>query len=181
MCARLHELRGDAFAYDIYTQVARALRSPGEVDGLGGLEPERILAAGESQSAFALTTYINGVQPLVQQYDGFLVHSRGGPAFPLGDPGGGLDTASAIGGPATTILTDGEAPYPDRDVPGWLRPDGAGEFGQLSDTIARLKNILAEEGALERAGQAHEQRRALGVRSASSQTASTLAHPVSSC
>jgi hypothetical protein len=101
---------GDAFAYDIYTQVARALRSPGEVDGLDGLEPERILAAGESQSAFALTTYINGVQPLTGQYDGFLVHSRGGSAFPLGEPGGGVGMAEVVGGPATTIRTDGAAP-----------------------------------------------------------------------
>jgi hypothetical protein len=101
---------GDAFAYDIYTQVARALRSPGDVDALDGLDAERILAAGESQSAFALTTYINGVQPLARQYDGFLVHSRGGPAFPLGEPGGGIDIASAIGGPPTVLRTDGEAP-----------------------------------------------------------------------
>ena len=68
---------GDAFAYDIFTQVARGLRSPVELDPLDGLEVERVLAVGESQSAFTLTTYVNGVQPLTEQFDGFLIHSRG--------------------------------------------------------------------------------------------------------
>jgi hypothetical protein len=98
---------GDAFAYDIYTQVARALRVGGI---LGGLVPARILAAGESQSAFALTTYINGVQPLAQQYDGFLVHSRGGSTMPLGTSGAGVDLASSLSGAPTRFRTDLEAP-----------------------------------------------------------------------
>lgn len=101
---------GDAFSYDIYTQVARALRAPGDTDPLDGLEVERLLAVGESQSAFALTTYINGIQPLARQYDGFLVHSRGGAAAPLGDAGAGIEMAATIGGPPTTIRTDGDAP-----------------------------------------------------------------------
>jgi hypothetical protein len=101
---------GDAFSYDIYTQVARALRAPGDADPLDGLEVERLLAVGESQSAFALTTYVNGVQPLARQYDGFLVHSRGGAAAPLGEPGAGIEIAATIGGPPTTIRTDGDAP-----------------------------------------------------------------------
>lgn len=101
---------GDAFSYDIYTQVARALRTPGEVDPLDGLEVERLLAVGESQSAFALTTYVNGVQPFARQYDGFLIHSRGGAAAPLGEPGAGIEIAAVIGGEPTTIRTDGEAP-----------------------------------------------------------------------
>ena len=100
---------GDAFAYDIYTQVGRALRG-GDGDALGELEPERLLAVGESQSAFALTTYVNGVQPLTLAYDGFLVHSRGGAAAPLGAPGEGIDIAGTIGGEPTRIRTDLDAP-----------------------------------------------------------------------
>ena len=38
---------------------------------------------GESQSALFLTTYINAIDPLARVYDGFLVHSRFGPAAPL--------------------------------------------------------------------------------------------------
>ena len=101
---------GDAFSYDIYTQVARALREPGDVDPLGGFEPERLLAVGESQSGFALTTYVNGVQPLTLAYDGFFVHSRGGAAAPLGEPDAGIDIAGTIGGQPTQIRTDIDAP-----------------------------------------------------------------------
>ena len=101
---------GDAFAYDIYTQVARALRAAGEVDALGGLVPERLLGVGESQSAFALTTYVNGVQPIARAFDGFLIHSRGASAMPLGKPGNGVDVAGSLGGPPTRIRADGDAP-----------------------------------------------------------------------
>jgi hypothetical protein len=101
---------GDAFAYDMFTQVARALRTPGEVDALGGLVPERLLAVGESQSAFTLTTYVDGVQPLTEAFDGFLLHSRGGAAAPLGTGGGAVDIASAIAAGPSRIRTDGEAP-----------------------------------------------------------------------
>ncbi len=99
---------GDAFAYDIYTQVARAVRAG---EALGDLEPERVLAIGESQSGFALTTYANGVQPRTGQFDGFFVHSRGRSAAPLGEPGRGIDVATTfIGGAPTRIRDDLEVP-----------------------------------------------------------------------
>jgi Alpha/beta hydrolase domain len=72
---------GDAFAYDIYSQVGRLVK---EGNGLfGDLQPKIVLAVGESQSAMFLTTYVNAVDPLAEVYDGFLVHSRFGPAAPL--------------------------------------------------------------------------------------------------
>jgi hypothetical protein len=101
---------GDAFGYDIFTQVARTLRVRSSAGVLGPLVPTRILAAGESQSAFMLTTYANGVQPLARQYDGFFVHSRGGGAAPLGAAGAGVDLPTAIAGGATRFRTDLEAP-----------------------------------------------------------------------
>ena len=70
---------GDAFAYDIYSQIGRLLRD-GAVDGL---EPQAVVAVGESQSAAYLTTYVNDVDAHAAAYDGFLVHSRFGPAAPL--------------------------------------------------------------------------------------------------
>jgi hypothetical protein len=66
---------GDGYAFDIFTQVARAIRAGGEP--LGGAQPQRLIAAGESQSAGALVTYYNGVAPLTHAFDGYLVHSRG--------------------------------------------------------------------------------------------------------
>jgi hypothetical protein len=70
---------GDSYSYDIFSQTGRLVRG----GMLRGLRAERIIALGESQSALFLTTYINAVDPLAQVYDGFLVHSRFGPAAPL--------------------------------------------------------------------------------------------------
>ncbi|HEY3143383.1 MAG TPA: alpha/beta hydrolase domain-containing protein [Acidimicrobiales bacterium] len=69
---------GDAYSYDIFSQAAQALRRPGDIDPLDGLRPTTIIAAGESQSAMRMATYVNAVHPLAQIYDGFLIHSRGG-------------------------------------------------------------------------------------------------------
>jgi hypothetical protein len=85
---------GDGYAFDIFTQIARALRRGGEV--LGGVEPEVLIAAGESQSAMALTTYYDGVQPETRAFDGFFVHSRGSFPLPFVGPGEAVDLASAI-------------------------------------------------------------------------------------
>ena len=74
---------GDAFSYDIFSQVGAALRAPGSVDPLAGLGVERLLATGESQGAFRLLTYTNAVQPVAGVYDGILIHSRNGSGAPL--------------------------------------------------------------------------------------------------
>ena len=54
---------GDAFAYDIYTPGRRRRCAPGARRALGGLRVEQVLAIGESQSAFALTTYVERRAP----------------------------------------------------------------------------------------------------------------------
>ncbi|MFY9768361.1 MAG: alpha/beta hydrolase domain-containing protein [Mycobacterium sp.] len=74
---------GDTYSYDIFSQAGRLVRDGERDDILRGLRAEHIIALGESQSALFLTTYINAVDPLAQVYDGFLVHSRFGPAAPL--------------------------------------------------------------------------------------------------
>jgi Alpha/beta hydrolase domain len=101
---------GDGFAFDIYTQVARAVRSGA---GMDKLRPKRVIAAGQSQSAFALVTYYNGVQPLTDAFDGFFVHSRGGTAMPLVRPGESADIANAIGRTPAIFRTDQGAPVLD--------------------------------------------------------------------
>ena len=68
---------GDSYSYDIYSQAGQVVRDQAATV-LGGLRPRVVLAEGESQSAFRLTTYINAIQPLTNVYDGFLVHSRAG-------------------------------------------------------------------------------------------------------
>lgn len=94
---------GDAYAYGIFTEVARA------VADLAGAE--RVLAIGQSQSAYTLTTYLNHVHPAERLFAGFLVHSRGDVAAPLGEPGRGIDllTARAAGEP-TPVRDDLDVP-----------------------------------------------------------------------
>jgi len=74
---------GDSFSYDIFSQAGKAIYSPADVDPLGGLRPEIMIAIGESQSAGCLTTYVNAVAPLARIYNGFLIHSRGSFSTPL--------------------------------------------------------------------------------------------------
>lgn len=143
---------GDGFAYDIYTQVARAVREGGPA--LGGAEPERLIAVGESQSAFALVTYVNGVQPLTAAFDGFFVHSRGGTALPLDAGTEGAGIADAIAGTPTALRTDGDAPIlelqSESDVTGIL-----GSFASRQDDDDRFR-------LWEIAGTAHADTRLVG-------------------
>jgi hypothetical protein len=74
---------GDAYSYDIFSQAGQLVRDGQRNGVLRELCPEHLIALGESQSALFLTTYINAIDPLAQVYDGFLVHSRFGPAAPL--------------------------------------------------------------------------------------------------
>jgi alpha/beta hydrolase family protein len=101
---------GDGFAFDIYTQVARAVRAGAR---MGGLRVKRVIAAGESQSAFALVTYYNGVQPLTHAFDGFFVHSRGAVGLPLVGPGQFADIAGSITGVPAIFRNDQDAPVLD--------------------------------------------------------------------
>lgn len=87
---------GDAFAFDIFSQAGRLVRAnTGGI--LGSLELRRVIAAGESQSASFLTTYINAVDPLAKAYDGFLVHSRFASSAPLD----GASLLAQTGAPAS--------------------------------------------------------------------------------
>ena len=67
---------GDAYSFDIFSQGALAgvaiLASPDY-----GIQAETIIGAGQSQSAAFLTSYLNAVHPIVDIFDGFLIHGRG--------------------------------------------------------------------------------------------------------
>jgi hypothetical protein len=68
---------GDSFSYDIFSQAGQAIRRPSGASPLRDLKVKRVIAAGESQSAFRLVTYIDAIHPVANVYQGFLVHSRG--------------------------------------------------------------------------------------------------------
>lgn len=58
---------GDALGYDIYTQAGAAVKHVPAV--LGGLRPQLVIAAGQSQSAGRLGPYLNGIHPMTPVYD----------------------------------------------------------------------------------------------------------------
>jgi len=95
---------GDAYAYDIFTQVGQAIHNPQGANPLHGLMVERLVAAGQSQSANGLATYVNAIDPLVEVYDAFLLHSRGASPLSL-FPG----AAGAVP-PGSGIRVDATAP-----------------------------------------------------------------------
>jgi hypothetical protein len=100
---------GDAWSYDLYRQIGELVRTP-PADGpdpLDGQDRTHVIAVGESQSAFRLTAFANGVQPLRPTFDGFLIHSRGGGAAAFDDE------ERAIG----ASLTGGVLIRDDLDVP----------------------------------------------------------------
>ena len=66
---------GDSFSYDMYSQAGQAVRSPS--GPLQGLKIKKVIAVGESQSAFRMVNYVNGIHPIAHVYDGYLIHSRG--------------------------------------------------------------------------------------------------------
>ena len=92
---------GDRFSYDLFTEVGRLARA-GTGTILDGLPVERVLGAGESQSAFRLTTYLNQLDHDAAAFDGFLVHARGGTGAPLHD-----------GDDPTRLLEGDPAPFRD--------------------------------------------------------------------
>jgi hypothetical protein len=100
---------GDAFCYDIFSQAGRLVRDGQRNGVLGELRAEHVVAMGESQSALFLTTYVNAIDPLAQVYDGFLVHSRFGPAAPL-DGGSIFDVLDSTTSQAVTFRPDLRVP-----------------------------------------------------------------------
>jgi len=101
---------GDGFAFDIFTQVGRAVVAGA---ALSGRRPRRVIAAGESQSAIAMVTYYNGVHPLAGVFDGFFVHSRGAFGLPLVAPGQHADIAGSMAGIPVVFRTDLDTPVLD--------------------------------------------------------------------
>lgn len=121
---------GDGYSFDILTQVARAVRR-GD-DAFGATKARAVLAAGESQSAMALVTYYNGVQPLSVAFDGFMVHSRAGVPLPLVGPGKAADLATSIGSLRPVLMRDD-------------RPEPVMELQAESDVTGVLDSFSARQ------------------------------------
>jgi hypothetical protein len=68
---------GDDYAFDIFSQIAQAMKRPPDVDPMGGLPVRRVIAVGQSQSGTRLRDYLIEVQPQARIIDAFLVHADG--------------------------------------------------------------------------------------------------------
>ena len=76
---------GDSYSYSMFHQIAQKIRYPEDEGFLGGLTIERMIAAGESQSAARMITYINLLGKTDGLFDGFFVHSRFGSSAPVSE------------------------------------------------------------------------------------------------
>ncbi len=68
---------GDAYAEDMFSQIALAVRSHRGADPMKGLKVKRVIAAGQSQSADRLYGYVSNWQKAAGVIDGFLIHGNG--------------------------------------------------------------------------------------------------------
>jgi hypothetical protein len=79
---------GDPYSYDLFTQAGRAV-APGrpklDNDPMGGLVVQRLVAAGASQSAARLRTYIDGIHGLERVFDGYLPYIDFGWTVPFAE------------------------------------------------------------------------------------------------
>jgi hypothetical protein len=71
-------ITNDDLSYDVFAQVAQAVRHPSGVNILPGFRVERVFATGHSQSAGRLATYLNSIHPMAPVFDAVVVHGGGG-------------------------------------------------------------------------------------------------------
>jgi hypothetical protein len=84
-----------------------------------------VLAIGESQSAFYLTTYTAAIDPVSKVYDGILIHSRFGTAAPLDNTSMLAAMLASLVGPAKGVKLPADLRVPvlevitESDLLGW--------------------------------------------------------------
>jgi hypothetical protein len=131
---------GDVYSYDVFSQAGVALH--GDADGanpLDGFDVERVIAVGESQSAFRMTTYVNAIHPIAGVYDGFLIHSRGGQSAPFGDQELGEDNPDMPAG--VKIRSDLDVPVLNVQMEGDLIALGSYPARQRDSRRFRLWEV----------------------------------------
>jgi hypothetical protein len=143
---------GDGWSFDIFTQAARAARAGTPL--LGDLVPRHVIAAGESQSAFALVSYIDGVQPLTHAFDGFFVHSRGASGLPFDAGTGDAAIAGSIGKTPAIFRTDTDVPIIDMQT--------ESDVTSVLNSIAARQPDNADFRLWEVVGTAHADKHLLG-------------------
>ncbi len=112
----------DDASYDIFTQVARAV-GPGRdrfgVDPLGGLDVQRVIGLGASQSAARLATYVNAIHPIEHAFDGYMlqIYFGAGTALEVGDAIVNINAPTTAGTGSRVGLRGTNLIREDLDVP----------------------------------------------------------------
>ena len=73
---------GDAWSYDIFTQAGRLIKA-GDPQLMGGMKPKFLIAAGASQSAMRLGSYVNAAHRHEKVFDGFYLFVHWGICPPI--------------------------------------------------------------------------------------------------
>ena len=112
----------DDVSWDVFTKAGQVVRAESSAI-FGGLNADRVLATGQSQSALRLVTYTNAIQPLANAFDGIMIHSRSNGAV-------GLRSGDSTPSPAS-IRTDSKG-----------RPRISGSVQIRRGRLRVLKNTL---------------------------------------
>ena len=162
----------DDLSYDIFTQAAASASGTGVrggVDPLPGLEVQRLVATGISQSAKRLATYYNAIHPVAGVFDAFfLIVSMGnGTRGELGD------ARTAVGGDPGGVHVDREPPplqlahHPHRSRHAGARAQLGERGGEaLPRAPARHRRVPTLGGGRLRAHERRHARRRRGARRA---------------
>jgi hypothetical protein len=123
---------GDDWSFDLFAQIAKAIRAPAGIDPMGGLHVQRIIAAGQSQSADRLYSYVNLGYARSRVIDGFVIHGGGAKHF---------DQPLAV--PVIHLLSDREAALePPTEDPNYSLWEVAGS--SHTDMYVGLHQVLGE-------------------------------------
>ena len=106
---------GDQYSFDMFSQIAKAMKAGGSngIDPMGDLDVDYVLAAGQSQSASRLTTYVQQHQATADVIDGFLVHGT------FGGNGPGSSPVPVVHLESDADVAPGAVANPDGNVALW--------------------------------------------------------------
>ncbi len=101
---------GFQLSYDIYSQIAQALKHPAGVTLLGNLKVKNIIATGHSGSAARLIDYLNSIHAISAIIDGFVIHGANGRALrtDLKTPSFRLLSETDVAGPGAIDQPDSD-------------------------------------------------------------------------
>jgi hypothetical protein len=106
---------GDDYSFDIFAQAGRLVgpKRVGKIDPMAKLPVQRVIAAGASQSAGRLRSYINGIHPLDHVFDAYIPYIDFARSMPFG-PRPAAATASAPAAAPNPTTLNSTAPILNR-------------------------------------------------------------------